>query len=117
MGGIPARALANAFEISGALENARKIYAEILDQCRSCHTRIDPFIKRKFADISFDLGHNSTAILEMYLSLGQEDPGNAAYYFHRVARIYSSMGNEEEARRFKVFAQQAKNENQDASMG
>jgi tetratricopeptide (TPR) repeat protein len=105
-----ARALAKTFETSGAFENARNMYAKILDQCRSCHTRIDPFIKRKFADISFDLGHYSTAILEIYLSLGQEDPENTAFYYQRVARIYSSMGNEEEARRFQLFAQQAQSE-------
>ncbi len=80
-----------------------------MDQCRSCHTRIHPLIKRRFADISFDLGQHSSAILEMYLSLVQDDPENAPLYFQKISRIYASTGNEEEARRFRVFAQQAEN--------
>ena len=102
-----ARALARTFEALGDLENARDRYAEIMDQCRSCHTRIDPFVKRKFADISFDLGEYSSAILEMYLSLAHEDPENTPFYYQKVSQIYSSLGNEEEARRFQLFAQQA----------
>jgi tetratricopeptide (TPR) repeat protein len=104
-----AMALAGTLEILGDLESARDLYAEIMAQCRSCHARIDPVIKRKFADISFDLGQHSSAIMEMYLSLAQDDPENAPLYFQKISRIYASMGNEEEARRFRVFAQQAEN--------
>jgi len=104
-----ARALARTFETLGELENARDIYAEIMDQCRGCHARIDPFVKRKFADISFELGQVSSAILEIYLSLTREDPENNPFYFQRVSRIYASLGNEVEARRFQLFAQQAQN--------
>lgn len=104
-----ARALARTFETLGDFENARDMYAKIMDQCRGCHTRIDPFVKRKFADISFDLGQYSSAILEMYLSLTQEDPENNPFYFQRVGQIYATLGNEEEARRFQLFAQQAQN--------
>jgi hypothetical protein len=46
----------------------------------------------------------------MYLSLVQDDPENTTLYFQKISRIYASMGNEEEARRFRVFAQQAENE-------
>jgi tetratricopeptide (TPR) repeat protein len=102
-------ALAGTLETLGDLEGARDLYAEIMDQCSSCHTQIDPVIKRRFADISFDLGRHSSAILEMYLSLAQNDPENAPLYFQKISRIYASMGNEEEARRFQVFAQQAEN--------
>jgi tetratricopeptide (TPR) repeat protein len=102
-----ARALARIFETVGDIEKARDIYAQIIDQCRSCHARIDPYVKRKFADIGFDLGDSSSAILELYLSLVQEDPENSPFYFQRVSQIYSSLGNEEEARRFQIFAQQA----------
>jgi hypothetical protein len=102
-------ALADALETLGDLESARDLYAEIMDQCRSCHTRINPLVKRRFADISFDLGQHSSAIMEMYLSLVQDDPDNAPLYFQKISRIYASIGNEEEARRFRVFAQQAEN--------
>ncbi len=102
-------ALAGTLETLGDLESARDLYVEIMDQCRSCHTRIDPLIKRRFADISFDLGQHSSAIMEMYLSLVKDDPENAPLYFQKISRIYVSMGNEEEARRFRVLAQQAEN--------
>jgi predicted Zn-dependent protease len=102
-------ALAGTLETLGDLESARNLYAEIMDQCRSCHAQFDPLIKRRFADISFDLGQHSSAIMEMYLSLAQDDPENAPQYFQKISRIYASMGNEEEARRFRVFAQQAEN--------
>jgi len=102
-----ARALARIFETVGEFEKARDIYAQIMDQCLSCHARIDPFVKRKFADISYNLGDSSSEILELYLSLAQEDPENTPFYFQRVSQIYSSLGNEEEARRFQIFAQQA----------
>lgn len=105
-----ARALAGTYEALGDFEKARDLYAEIMDQCRSCHTRIDPLIKRRFADISFDLGQHSSAILEMYLSLVQDDPENAPLYFQKVSRIFTAMGNDEEARRFKLFAQEAEGE-------
>ncbi len=102
-------ALAGTLEILGDLESARDLYAEIMDQCRSCHTRIDPLVTKRFADISFDLGLRSSAIMEMYLSLVQDDPENTPLYFKKISRIYASMGNEEEARRFRTFAQQADN--------
>jgi len=102
-----ARALAGTFEALGDYENARDMYAEIMTQCSSCHTRIDPGVKRKFADISFDLAQNDTTALETYLSLAQEDPDNSPYYYKRISQIYASLGNEEEARRFQSFARQA----------
>ena len=104
-----ARGLAGTFEALGDYENARDMYAEIMTQCSSCHTRIDPGVKRKFADISFDLGQNASTVLETYLSLAQEDPENSPFYYKRVSQIYASLGNEEEAHRFQLFAQQAQN--------
>ncbi|MFC1828999.1 tetratricopeptide repeat protein [Thermodesulfobacteriota bacterium] len=102
-------ALAGILERLGDLENARDLYAEIMNKCRSCHTRINPLITRRFADISFDLGKHSSVIVEMYHSLVQDDPENAPTYFQKISRIYASMGNDEEAHRFQVFAQQAEN--------
>jgi len=90
----------------GDLKKAQDIYGNIIDQCTSCHARVDPFVKRKFADISFDLGQHTTPVLEMYLSLAQEDSRNVPFYYQRVSEIYSSQGNEEEARRFQGFVHQ-----------
>ena len=106
-----ARGLARTRERVGDFAKAKDIYAKIMDQCSSCHTRIDPFVKRKFADISFDLGQRSSAILEIYLSLVQEDPQSSPFYYQRASQIYSLLGNEEEARRFQLFAQKAQSRN------
>jgi tetratricopeptide (TPR) repeat protein len=100
------KSLAKAYEASGDLMNAQGIYGSILNQCTSCHARVDTFVKRKFADISFDLGQHTTPVLEMYLSLAHEDSGNTPFYYQRVSEIYASQGNEVEARRFQRFVRQ-----------
>jgi len=105
-----AKALAGALEASGAFEEARGLYADIMNQCNSCRRPVDPAVKRKFADISFDLGQRSFAILETYLALVQEDSENSPFYFERVSLLYDSMGNEEQARRFQAFAELAQKE-------
>ena len=99
-----ARALARAHEALGERTNARYIYGEIIDQCRGCHARIDPGIKQKFADLSFESGHTSTEILELYLSLTREIPENAADNYQKISRIYAAQGNETEAQRFRAIA-------------
>jgi len=100
------RALAGSYEALENLEKARELYVEIMNQCRSCHARVDPLVQRKFADISFDLNERNTGVLESYLSLTQEDPSNRPFYFQRISEIYDAMGNKEEARRFHGFARQ-----------
>lgn len=100
------KALAKVHEASGDLKNAQSIYGSMIDQCTSCHSRVDLFVKRKFADISFDLGQHTTPILEMYLSLARENSPNISFYYQRVSEIYSSQGNEVEARRFQGFIHQ-----------
>jgi tetratricopeptide (TPR) repeat protein len=103
-----ARALAETHEALGEMANARNIYREIMQQCHSCHARIDPFIKQKFADLSFASGLNTTEILEIYLSLAREIPRNATEYYQKISRIYSARGNEEEARRFELISEKFK---------
>jgi predicted Zn-dependent protease len=100
-----ARALAKTHEALGERTNARYIYGEILDQCRSCHARVDPYLKQKFADLSFDSGHKTSEVLELYLSLAQEIPQNAANYYQKISRIYTAQGNEVEAQRFQVISE------------
>jgi tetratricopeptide (TPR) repeat protein len=100
-----ARALAKTHEALGERTNARYIYGEILDQCRSCHARVDPYLKQKFADLSFDSGHKTSEVLELYLSLAQEIPQNAADYYQKISRIYTAQGNEVEAQRFQVISE------------
>lgn len=99
-----ARALARTFEALGETENARQLYGEILSQCRTCGSQIDPFVKRKYADLSLAAGLYSTKILELYFSLIQQDPQHTAEYHQKISRIYSALGNSAEARRFKSMA-------------
>lgn len=104
-----ARALAIACETDGQLDKARDLYGKIMNLCRSCHARIDPFIKQRFADLSLEAGHTDGRVLELYLSLTQENPENAAVYYAKISAIYQSKGNLEEAQRFRFFAEQLKN--------
>ena len=105
-----ARALARAHEALNELANARNVYREIMDGCRSCHSRIDPYIKQKYADLSFASGLNTTEVLELYLSLVREVPEHKADYYQKISEIYTAQGNATEARRFALFAEKAKDE-------
>ena len=105
-----AKALAITAETDGQSEKARSLYAQIMNQCRSCHSRIDPFVKLRYAELSLDAGQTDSLILELYLSLTQEDPENAAVYYEKISAIYLSLGNREEARRFLYFADQLKSQ-------
>ena len=100
-----ARALAKTHESLNELANARNLYREIMDQCRSCQARIDPFIKQRYADLCFDSGMLNTDILELYLSLAQELPDSAADFYEKVSRIYAARENDHEARRFRAIAE------------
>ncbi|MDX2502301.1 MAG: tetratricopeptide repeat protein [Deltaproteobacteria bacterium] len=105
-----ARALAKSHEALNEMANARNIYREIMDQCRSCHSRIDPAIKRKFADLSFASALYTTEVLELYLSLVREVPEHKADFYQKISRIYAAQDNAEEARRFELFAEKAEKE-------
>ena len=103
-----ALSLAKVYEAGGSTEKARKLYLEIMQSCQSCMRAVDPLIKRRFADICFESGEHTVEILELYLSLIQEDPDNRKGYYQRISRIYASMGNETEAGRFRAFADELK---------
>lgn len=100
-----ARALAKTHEALNEFANARNLYRKIMDQCRSCHARIDPFIKQRYADLCFDSGMLNIDILDLYLSLAHEIPDNAAEYYEKVSRIYAAQDNHTEAARFRAIAE------------
>lgn len=102
-----ALALAKTFEALGSKEKARKQYSDIITGCQGCGSRIDPLIKQKYADISLDTGDHSISILELYLSLVQEVPENRTDNYQKISVIYELNGNEDEARRFRSFAEQS----------
>lgn len=103
-----ARELAKTCEALGELDLARNIYKDIIEQCTSCRTRIDPQIKDRYAELSFAAGIFSSDILEIYLALAGERPEEAARYFDRVSRIYKAQGNAYEAARFRAFSNRAR---------
>jgi tetratricopeptide (TPR) repeat protein len=100
-----ARELAKTHEALQELANARSLYREIMDQCRSCHANIDPLIKQRYADLCFDSGMLNTEVLELYLSLARELPESAADFYEKVSRIYAARENDHEARRFRALAE------------
>ncbi len=97
--------LALTCEALGKTEEALDLYGEIMRQCRACNARINPFVKRKYADISLERGDRSTQILEMYLSLIEEDPAERKHHFRMVEQIYAAEGNDREALRYRHFAE------------
>jgi len=105
-----ALALARTFEALGSKEKAQKQYSEIMNRCQGCGSRIDPLIKQRYADISLETGDHSTNILELYLGLVQEVPENRMDYYQKISMIYELNGNENEARRFRSFAEQSQHE-------
>ena len=72
--------------------------------------RPDPFIKRKYADLILESGEYTTQVLELYLSLAQEDPENRGEYFVKASRIFEEQGNPEEARRFRLLSERHEKE-------
>jgi len=89
----------------GETGKAKTLYGELLNGCQGCGRRPDAHLKRRFADTSFDMGERTTGILEIYLDLAGEDPFNRSGYYVRASEIYSALGNEKEALRFKDFSE------------
>ena len=99
------RFLAKTYEASGSNEAARDVYCEILGKCQGCGKRPDPQIMLRYAETSFAVGDYSTGILEIYLNLSKTDTENRKHYFKKISEIYSSQGNEKEAKRFSGFSE------------
>ena len=97
--------LAKTHEALNELANARNLYREMMAQCQTCHTRIKPIIRERYADLCFDSGMLSSDILELYLTLAQEVPAKAAAYYEKVSHIYNAQGNAKEAARFRAIAE------------
>jgi tetratricopeptide (TPR) repeat protein len=98
-----AKSLANAYDTIGLEEKARTVYSEIVAACRGCGSRVDPYVKQRYADLSYEAGDISESILELYLSLCREDPDNRSRYYQRISEIYSRHGHHEEAKRYLSF--------------
>lgn len=99
-----ALSLARTCEALGEKEKAHNLYGRIMDECTGCGRQVAPFIKRKYSDISLECGQASPRILDLYLSLVLEDPDNKGHYYQKITEIYSALGNEKEARRYRSLA-------------
>lgn len=99
-----AQSLAKTYEALGRNEEARHIYGQIIGACQGCGRKIDPYVKQRYAETSFEAGDFSTKTLELFFNLTQEDPENRSHYYHKISRIYSVQGNEKEAERFLSLA-------------
>ncbi|MFZ2633328.1 MAG: tetratricopeptide repeat protein [Desulfosalsimonadaceae bacterium] len=101
---LVSRALAKIFEAMGDAEKAKNIYGQILAGCTQCGARTDPFVKRRYADLCFAAGERSSRILELYLSVAQEDPDSREDCYQRIGEIYEALGNLKEARRYQSLS-------------
>ncbi len=104
---IVARALAKTAEAAGRIDQARDLYAQIMNQCVSCNAMIDPFVKRRFAELSFESGESSSKLLDLFFSLVREDPDHRGIYYQYIGRIYEKQGEDREARRYLGLSGQA----------
>jgi tetratricopeptide (TPR) repeat protein len=100
-----AQSLGKTYEALGLNDKARELYEEIIGACQGCGSRVDPYVKQRYADTSLETGHHSVKILEIYFDLIKEDPDNRRDYYDKVSRIYTLQGNKKEARRYLAMAE------------
>lgn len=101
---IVLRALAKTCEAAGEFEEARELYAQIMNHCASCQRAVEPLIKRRFAELSLETGDTSAKLLDLFFSLVQEDPDHRHDYYLYIGRIYEKRGEKKEARRYLGLA-------------
>jgi hypothetical protein len=70
-----------------------------------CREQIPTEVKREFADLSFAAGERLPTLLQLYLSLAEDDPDNAGRYYENVSQIYDSWDDEESALEFHTMSQ------------
>ncbi len=103
-----AQSLGKTYEALGLNDKARELYEEIIGACQGCGSRIDPYVKQRYADTSLETGQHSIKILEIYFDLVHEDPDNRSDYYQKISRIYTLQGNKKEARRYLAMADEFK---------
>ena len=103
-----AQALAKTSEATGDWGRARDLYREMMSSCGSCGARVDPYVKKKFADASFAAGERTPSLLELYLSVARQLPEAAPACFEKASLLYKESGNETEAKRCKAISSRLK---------
>ncbi len=107
---IMARSLAKTLEAAGETQKARDLYARIIQGCAACGSRTDPFIRRRYAELCYQTGDRSKKLLDLFLSLSQEDPDNKKEYYLRIQKLYEKMDDVREARRFQTMVEAMKSQ-------
>lgn len=97
-------ALARIYETMDRKEEALMTYREVMDSCKSCYKRVNPFVRQRYAELNYEAGDISGGLLESYFSLCRENPENQAHYFARISDIYKRQGYAAEARRYLEIA-------------
>ncbi len=101
-----ATALAKTYEAMDRREDALVAYRDVISDCKGCRRRVNPFVRQRYAELSYQAGDISSGLLETYFSLCRENPENQGQYFGRISDIYLRQGHPTEARRYLEMARQ-----------
>jgi len=85
-------------------KDALMTYREVMDSCKSCRKRVNPFVRQRYAELNYEAGDISGGLLESYFSLCRENPENQVQYFARISDIYKRQGYPAEAQRYLEIA-------------
>ena len=99
-------ALARTYEAADQLEEALSIYQEIVNNCKSCHQRLDPHVRHRYVELLFAGGERSSDLLDNYFALCSENPTYQHHYYQRISDIYERQGYPDEATRYRAIARQ-----------
>ena len=99
-------ALARTYEAAGRNKEALEAYQEIASNCRSCHQRLDPLVRHRYAELRYQAGDVSSDLLETYFALCSENPSDQERYYRRISIIYEQQGYPDEARRYLEIVRQ-----------
>jgi len=97
-------ALARTYEAMDRKKDALMTYREVMDSCKSCRKRVNPFVRQRYAELNYEAGDISGGLLESYFSLCRENPENQVQYFARISDIYKRQGYPAEAQRYLEIA-------------
>jgi len=103
-------ALAGTYEAMDRKEDALGTYQEVMAGCKSCHRRVNPFARQRYAELTYEAGDISSGLLETYFSLCREEPDNQGQYFARISDIYKRQGYPAEAQRYLEMAGKGESE-------
>ena len=103
-------ALAKIYEAMDRKKEALAAYQEIMAGCKSCHRRVDPFVRQRYAELKYEAGDISGELLETYFSLCRENAKNQGHYFGRISDIYKRQGYPAEAQRYLEIARKGQAE-------